>query len=371
MKWMVVVLAGCMGWVGTSTSRGETTVTLPAGVGESFTVQSVSSNPLLRADGDAVLTGTNVALGTQGSNIVFQAGNLTLGYMSTFYGAFGMFLGSNTVTASGSSTVIGHGHTMFNAPYASIWGGKENILNYGMTQGGNLSPYQSTIVGGTENKIYGTQNSAILGGARNMVTNATVYAVIAGGYDNRAMGNYSAVVGGRYNEASATNSFAAGYYARARHNGSFVWADYSTATYLNTDRDNEMLIRAAGGVRLTSSLGTNVMPSKASHYADNNIVAWGRVGKDSGLSSLEHFGVLTVTNTAQGTYVVTLDTAMTSAFQLIPMAILEVDTPPITAALARNIYIDQGTSFSNFTVYVTDGNHSLTNNDFLFMVTGR
>ena len=198
-------------------------------------------------------------------------------------------------------------------------------------------------------------------------------AAIVGGYYNRALDNCAAVVGGQYNNAAGSNSFAAGYYARANHHGSFVWADSSSSSSMNTERENEMVIRATNGVRLVSSLGTNALPDKRSRFADNNIVAWGRVIKDDGLAPNEHFGVSSVTNTAQGTYVVGLDCPMLSAFNLIPMAVVEVDSAmiPTNAARARNIYVDQTTGTTNFTVYITDGNHSLTNNDFLFMVTGR
>ena len=371
MKWMVVGLAGMMGWMGITTSRGETAVTLPAGAGEHFTVQSVATNPLLRANANAVLTGTNVALGTMGTNLILQAEGQALGTMGLYYGAFGMVLGSNTVTYSGNSTVIGHGHSMFNAGFAGMWGGKGNVLTYGATQSGSLIPYQSAILGGMENKLYGTQNSVILGGLQNMVTNAAIFATLVGGYRNLVMGNNGTVVGGQYNEASGTNALAAGSYAKARHAGSFVWADSSTTSEFASSNDNEFAVRATGGVRFESELGTNAMSNKKSRYADNNIVAWARVVKDSGLSSSEHFGIRSVTNTAQGTYMVTLDTSMSSGYTLIPMAVVEVDSAPTNAGLARNIYVDQSNTISNFTVYITDGNHSLTNNDFLFMVTGR
>jgi hypothetical protein len=281
-----------------------------------------------------------------------------------------MALGSNNVTASPTSLVLGHGHTMHNGAYASVWGGKGHTLTSSTTPA--LSPYYSTLIGGTENKIWGAQNSVILCGSMNLISNASNHATLLGGYSNRVLANSGTVVGGRYNEASGTNAFAAGYYARAQHNGSFVWADYSSASQVNSSNDNEMVIRAAGGIRMDSELGTNTLSSKKSRYADNNLVAWGRVAKNGGLST-EHFGVFSVTNTAQGTYVVNLDTAMLSAFHLIPMAIVEVDSSmmPTNAARARNIYVDQGTATTNFTVYITDGNHSLTNNDFLFMVTGR
>lgn len=369
-NWMGMALVGLMS-VGMLQSHAETTVTLPSGAGEHFTVQDATSNALLRVNAASVLTGTNVALGTMGSTITLQAGSRAIGTIGYNDYLLNIVLGSNNVSGAVSSLVIGHGHSMYNGAYASIWGGKDNTLTYHYPS--SISPYFSAIVGGNENKIWGAQNSVILCGSMNQITNASNHATLLGGYANKVMANMATVVGGRYNEASGTNSFAAGYYARAAHAGSFVWADSSVAVLAESARENEMVIRATNGVRLISSLGTNSLPDKRSRFADNNIVAWGRVIKDDGLAPSEHFGVYSVTNTAQGTYVVSLDCPMQSAFNLIPMAVVEVDSGmmPTNAARARNIYVDQTTGTTNFTVYITDGNHSLTNNDFLFMVTGR
>jgi hypothetical protein len=79
-------------WVGiafilsTAGLYAETVVTLPAGASENFTVQSLQSNTLLRADASAVLTGTNVALGTQGSTMTLQAGSTgASGFVGGFF----------------------------------------------------------------------------------------------------------------------------------------------------------------------------------------------------------------------------------------------------------------------------------------------
>jgi hypothetical protein len=54
------------------------------------------------------------------------------------------------------------------------------------------------------------------------------------------------------NEASGSYSFAAGRYARASHDGSFVWADGGLSS-MQTTAANQFLIKASGGV----GIGTN------------------------------------------------------------------------------------------------------------------
>jgi hypothetical protein len=59
-----------------------------------------------------------------------------------------------------------------------------------------------------------------------------IYATIPGGYQNQASGDYS---------------LAAGYRAKAKHAGTFVWADNTAVDFAST-ATNQFLIRASGGV---------------------------------------------------------------------------------------------------------------------------
>jgi hypothetical protein len=58
------------------------------------------------------------------------------------------------------------------------------------------------------------------------------------------------VPGGFGNVAGGYCSFAAGYYAQAIHDGSFVWADSTQTGYASTG-DDQFCIRATGGVQLS------------------------------------------------------------------------------------------------------------------------
>jgi len=61
------------------------------------------------------------------------------------------------------------------------------------------------------------------------------------------------IPGGSQNSASGSNSFAAGFYAQATNNGSFVWSDSSSASPFVSTNNNSFNVRAAGGVRLSTA----------------------------------------------------------------------------------------------------------------------
>ena len=67
--------------------------------------------------------------------------------------------------------------------------------------------------------------STIGGGINN--TASLTFGTVGGGGVNTASGNYSTVPGGQNNEAAGDYSFAAGRRAKANHNGTYVWADYT------------------------------------------------------------------------------------------------------------------------------------------------
>ena len=355
-----------------NSATAETVVTLPNFDSEHFTVQNASSQAFLRVDSSSVLSGTNVDLGTMGNTLTLTVSNRvflrSVKDLSTGFDA--LVVGSNSISSSTAAILMGHSNSMYLAPFAAILSGTENRLSNGTTQSGNSSPYHSVIAGGYRNTITGSQNSVIAGGSYNTITNASSGATIVGGFYNKAMGNYSTIAGGRYNETRGTNSLAAGYYAKALHDGSFVWADSSTDSSFSSSNANEFAVRATGGFRLESELGTAALPNKKNRYADNNIVAWARIASD-GILTAERFGVATCTNVSQGTYNLTLDARMLNSFHLIPVATPEVDAVPTNASRARLVYVNQTTGTSNFTVYITSGDYVPTNNDFTFIVTGR
>lgn len=154
--------------------------------------------------------------------------------------------GGWTNTASGLASTIGGGeNNLASNQYATVGGGWTNeVFGLASTIGGgenNLanSPY-STVGGGIRN-LATASHSTVSGGKDNGATGA--YATVGGGQSNQASGEFSSVPGGLSNTANGKYSFAAGRRAYAQHDGSFVWADSTNATFFSTT-PNQFLIRA-------------------------------------------------------------------------------------------------------------------------------
>ena len=77
-------------------------------------------------------------------------------------------------------------------------------------------------------------------------------ASIGGGFSNKVAGTYAVVPGGFNNEASGAYAIASGRDAKARHDGSFVWADATGMDFVST-ANNQFKVRAGGGIWLYSS----------------------------------------------------------------------------------------------------------------------
>jgi hypothetical protein len=159
-----------------------------------------------------------------------------------------------------------------NQAYNVVGGGdKYDLLNRNRIVDGVVG---AVIAGGGGRPSTGTEPNEILadwgtigGGSGNTIVNrlgtiaggvygvAGLYGSVGGGSLNRATGERSMVPGGHNNQARGDYSFAAGYVARAIHEGSFVWADKSVSfndSLLSTG-ENQFIIRAVGGV----GIGTN------------------------------------------------------------------------------------------------------------------
>ncbi|MFO7740887.1 MAG: tail fiber domain-containing protein [Anaerolineae bacterium] len=176
---------------------------------------------------------------TGGVTLTSNTGNLRLLPHATSPNLIGGYSG-NSVGAGVYGAAIGGGGNSsspnsITANYGTVGGGLRNEA------GGTYS----TVAGGYSNDASGIY-SAVGGGYSNEAGNN--YATIAGGYNNTASGSYATVAGGRVNTAQEDYSFAAGRQARAQHQGAFVWAD-STADYFDSQRDDQLRVRAHGGVR--------------------------------------------------------------------------------------------------------------------------
>lgn len=368
MKLLPKPLVLLCAWAVLSMARAETVITLPEGDTEHFSVQNAYLFPLLHVDAAAVRTGTNIAFGSMGSELPVVVSSQTVARFLSDPIRGSLIVGSNRIASAQANFIAGHTNYVYLSPYSSILGGRENQIVYHAS----LASYYSSIVGGTRNAIYGSQKSLIAGGEMNVVTNGPLYAVIGGGFQNTVTGRGGTIPGGEYNAAAGSNTFAAGTRAQALHDGAFVWADQSVTNAFASSNANEFAVRAAGGVRFESDLGPDPLPNRKARFADNNIVAWGRVSAEGSISTA-HFGVESCTSPAEGEYDLLLDVAMGSPATLIPVATADTFNllPPTNAANARLIYVERTMEPNRFIVRTTTGAFVPTNTAFTFIVTGR
>jgi hypothetical protein len=155
---------------------------------------------------------------------------------------------------SGTASFIGAGGSIDRQTSNSVAGADSFI---GAGDGNNVAANEAFVGGGASNAIGspGTY-SAIGGGYHNEISGE--FATIAGGQYNAATGTYGVVPGGRSDEASGTLSFAAGYQAEARHDGSFVWSDFVPGASPVADAANgQFVVRASGGTTIYSTEATS------------------------------------------------------------------------------------------------------------------
>ena len=270
----------------------------------------------------------------------------------------------NTVAAGVTGVVIaGGGATngfpqVINANYSVISGGYSN------TVGANGS--QSTIAGGVGNSA---NNAGVSIGGGQSNTGSGQFSTIGGGNTNTASGTYATVPGGFSNTASGTTSFAAGNRAKAVNQGSFVWGD-STAADVTSTANDQMVIRASGGMVLTANAGSGTVVPVGTSYRDNTVVAWGRVSANGTIS--DSFNVASVVRNSAGNYTVTLNSSVTGT-ALVPVASISYvgGSQPTTAGAYRMIAVDQLLSTTAFTVFVNSGTFAAADSDFTFVVMGR
>jgi len=184
---------------------------------------------------------------------------------------------SNTIFAASTNGVIGGGfgnvasnhfatvggglENTASAHFATVGGGRNNTASdmYATVGGGDAnwaSGVTATLGGGSQNTASG--DYAVVAGGDHNTANAAG-STVGGGFANKAVGLFATVPGGNNN--TATNSaFAAGEYAIAEHEGSFVWGS-SAGILVNLTRSfasNTFTVRAAGGARFyTAGSGTN------------------------------------------------------------------------------------------------------------------
>lgn len=134
----------------------------------------------------------------------------------------------------------------------------------------NRTSSSNTFVGaGTANSASGT-GSFIGAGNGNFASGPLSF--IGNGDGNRASGTDSAIPGGRDNSAQGNYSFAAGFSAKAVHDGSFVWADAGGfQNNFTSTAPNQFCIRATGGLRVQrgNSAGAALSTTSAALHVES------------------------------------------------------------------------------------------------------
>jgi trimeric autotransporter adhesin len=160
----------------------------------------------------------------------------------------------NDIAANSSSAVVSGG----NNNNIGIVSAASTIAGGSLNDIGTNSP-QAVISGGLNNNIGDlSTNSVIAGGTLNDIGNISPYAVIGGGRNNDIFANsaYAMILGGESNVAT-NRALAAGTGARATNSGAFVWVDGADPnTVLSSTNNNSVTMRAVGGYRLFTALGT-------------------------------------------------------------------------------------------------------------------
>jgi len=175
-------------------------------------------------------------------NVTGQAATVAGGSYITVTSEYAAVGGGLHNTASGEgATVGGGGFNTADAPYATVGGGEFNTA----------SGYDATVGGGNWNEASG-EGATVGGGDSNTADGGR--ATVGGGSVNTASGWAATVPGGSWNTAQGNNSFAAGYRAKANHDGTFVWADSTGADFASTAAD-QFAVRANGGALVTGASG--------------------------------------------------------------------------------------------------------------------
>ena len=271
---------------------------------------------------------------------------------------FGTVAGGEGNTASNFAATVGGGNGNNGSGEAStIGGGRANVS----------SGYISTVGGGEGNNSTG-EVTTVAGGGGN--TSSGQFATVGGGLGNVSTGQGATVPGGMGNSATGNVSFAAGRFAKANHNGTFVWADTISGASFSSTASNQFLIRATGGVGIgTASPGARLdvrgdikLGSAGQFFApggeENLRIIRGRISGAGGITTGTGF---TVSKTGTGAYTVSFNTAFATQ-------------PTITAtpqvALSRLATVTSvGTTSAQFRTFTsTDG--AAIDQDFHFIAVG-
>ncbi|HET9531928.1 MAG TPA: DNRLRE domain-containing protein [Blastocatellia bacterium] len=287
----------------TETKLGSGAVT-GAKLADGAVTSSKIASPLSLASADPA--GTLSVANTGGGAAITAAGSVNVAGSMTANGSVS-FLGLRTETTATTPNVIGGfsgnfvatgviaatigggggGPSPFpnriTADYGTIGGGRDNQA--GDNVGSTLDSRFATVGGGDRNTASG--NSSAVGGGLNNSARG-VSSTVGGGTNNLADGNFATVPGGFANRARGNSSFAAGFGAKANHNGAFVWADSTNANFDSTAND-QFLIRAAGGVGINTNAPLSILTiSGTGSFSDSGAARFDLFNTTAGVSYFQH-----------------------------------------------------------------------------------
>jgi hypothetical protein len=191
-------------------------------------------------------SGNHIGPNVSDSSIIGGIANSIFSGSSLIGGGYG-----NTVQTNAGWSTIGGGYGNSIQPYSlvnTIAGGYGNIIQGNSNSWANSFVDGSTIGGGAVNVIRTNSiYSTIGGGIQNTIQTNVNYGFIGGGAGNTVGGHYAVVPGGYFNAANGAGSFAAGTYAQATNDGSFVLADHQFVNFYSS-ADNQFSARFTGGI---------------------------------------------------------------------------------------------------------------------------
>jgi hypothetical protein len=164
----------------------------------------------------------------------------------------GGYFGNSVVCCAIGGTIAGGGEQGFantvSANFGTIAGGIANTVGGfdGTVAGGSNNHATSSLatVGGGYGNTASGSDSVVAGGDNNTASNNS--AAVGGGGGNTASGNLSTVPGGNSNLAAGLSSFAAGAFAHANDDNSFIWGDGDRTA--NSQGPNSFTALATGGI---------------------------------------------------------------------------------------------------------------------------
>jgi hypothetical protein len=264
-----------------ATIAGGVNNTIGAGSPESSISGGSANSILADASRGVIGGGRENSIGVDADNSTISGGNTNVVGQDAASATIGGGA-SNTINQSAAGGTIAGGSANViaaDAFSATVGGGSGNTA--GGTDGGFPSGFGAVVAGGQNNEAIGNR-AVVSGGLDNSATGAAgvvaggsnnntegLLAAIGGGTDNAAIGSFSTVPGGELNEAFFSHSFAAGFRAKAVHEGAFVWSDNLDDSDFSSAATGEFAVRATGGARFETG-GTGLSVDGATFYIAGN-----------------------------------------------------------------------------------------------------